>query len=191
MNKNKHAFGNDTSKLVSVKNKSLDSEGVLNPCGNIARNFFNDEYILYNVNKTNKLRIPINETGISYEIDKEKSFKRNANWESTQWIDVEDEHFIVWMHMETFQNFNKKWGRIDNDLKAGTYFVSIDNKWESQKRGVSKYFVLSPAEGLGAASFFGYAMVKAAVLMFISLLCLLCLMYTQKTKFDEEDLKWD
>jgi hypothetical protein len=29
--------------------------------------------------------------------------------------------------METFPNFRKLWGRIDNDLKKGEYTLKIDN----------------------------------------------------------------
>jgi hypothetical protein len=44
---------------------------------------------------------------------------------NTQWIDDEDEHFIVWMQMESFSDFQKLYGRIESDLSPGTLTVSI------------------------------------------------------------------
>jgi hypothetical protein len=38
---------------------------------------------------------------------------------------VENEHFIVWMAMETYKNFRKLWGRIDMDLRPDNYTLLI------------------------------------------------------------------
>ena len=43
-------------------------------------------------------------------------YKQNEN-KDKQWIDVENEHFIIWMNMELFSDFIKRWGYIDKDLK--------------------------------------------------------------------------
>ena len=66
-----YQLSNDTSKLVSVGGFPLDPNATLIPCGNIAHTFFNDNFELYsNSNEYKKSKIPINETGIAYEIDK-------------------------------------------------------------------------------------------------------------------------
>jgi hypothetical protein len=51
----------------------------------------------------------------------------NVN-KSTQWFDVTNEHFIVWMQMETFPTFRKLWGKIEEDLLKGTYLLRINNR---------------------------------------------------------------
>ena len=38
------------------------------------------------------------------------------------------EHFIVWMQMESFDNFKKLWGRISEDLNPGNYTVRVKNR---------------------------------------------------------------
>jgi hypothetical protein len=38
------------------------------------------------------------------------------------------EHFIVWMQMESFQNFRKLWGRIYKDLEPDTYKIRVKNR---------------------------------------------------------------
>jgi hypothetical protein len=69
----------------------------------------------------------INETGIANEFDRNYMYKRSSNYEETQWIDVENEHFMVWMRMETFPSFRKIWGRIETDLPAGKYKLNVTN----------------------------------------------------------------
>ena len=184
---NKEAFGNDSTKLVSYTGNQLDPEGVLNPCGKIARNFFNDRFTLYR--EKDKQPILINETNIAYEADKKLLFKRGDN--TTQWIDVEDEHFIVWMNMETFNGFTKKWGSVEQDLLRGNYTLFIDYQWPVEKYQAKKKFVISSATGFGTASFFGWALIKASVICFLSVVILLITRVTQKTKFDEADLFWE
>ncbi len=117
-------FNNDSSKYFSFKGYPLDQYDIASPCGLIAKSFFNDEFKL--VDSSGKT-IFINETGIANEFDREHMYKRSANYEETQWIDVENEHFMVWMRMETFPSFRKIWGKIDTDLPAGNYKLSIAN----------------------------------------------------------------
>ena len=96
-----------------------------NPCGLIAKNYFLDSYILETLNDS--VRISINESHIANPNDKEYMFKRNSNFEKDQWIDVEDEHFMVWMSMMSFKDFRKRWGRIDQNLNPGIYNLTIIN----------------------------------------------------------------
>lgn len=69
--------------------------------------------------------ITLNETGIANSYEREYSFKRNPNYTYLQWMDVENEHFIVWMAMETYKNFQKLWGRVDAGLDPGTYTIEV------------------------------------------------------------------
>jgi hypothetical protein len=55
-------------------------------------------------------------------------FKNYENATQKQWINMEDEHFIVWMSMMPFNNFRKKWGKIDEDLTKGFYDLTINNR---------------------------------------------------------------
>jgi hypothetical protein len=40
-----------------------------------------------------------------------------------------DEHFIVWMRTAGLPNFRKLWGRIDNGLQPGTYYLEVKNNF--------------------------------------------------------------
>lgn len=68
-----------------VKNLAM-TDTVANPCGLIAKTFFNDTF---EMKDSNGNEVFIDETGIIWESDT-KVFKKNDNSNSTQWIDVED-----------------------------------------------------------------------------------------------------
>jgi hypothetical protein len=82
-------------------------------------------YFLLNVTGNSSSMVAMNETNISNDYDRKYMFKNSANYNSTQWMDVTNEHFIVWMQMESFPNFGKLYARIDNDLMPGIYNFTI------------------------------------------------------------------
>lgn len=99
------------------------------PCGLIAKSYFNgsltlneDTFQLFN---TDMKEIKINEKNITTVADYE--FFNNYNDSSLQWADLKNEHFIVWMQMETFPTFRKLWGKVEEDLLKGTYLLRINN----------------------------------------------------------------
>jgi hypothetical protein len=193
MTSNSNAFGNDTSLLVSFTGNPLDSNATLSPCGLIAKNYFNDYFRLYMKNSKNQselIQIPINETGIAYAADK-KYYKRAYNYSTTQWVDVENEHFMVWMQMETFTDFRKLWGRIEKPLEPGNYQLVVDYNWDHPLFQTGKKFVISSSQGLGSASFFGYTLIKGGGICLISIFIMCLTKATQKNKFDPEDLQWN
>lgn len=79
----------------------------------------------------NSKPLPIEETGIAWKADKEKKFasvmSTNFNTDPalrgggtiTGPLD-EDEHYIVWMRTAPMPFFRKLWGRIGEDIAAGT-----------------------------------------------------------------------
>jgi hypothetical protein len=79
----------------------------------------------YSITNNKGEKITINENGISNQYERDYMFKRDEDYLKTQWIDVEDEHFIVWMQMESFSDFQKLYGKIETDLSPGTLTVSI------------------------------------------------------------------
>ena len=99
---------------------NVDGDEAANPCGLIAKSVFNDTFVL--VDDTGTV-ISIDEEGIAWESDINHKFERLDEWKEKQWLDVEDEHFIVWMRTAAFPSFRKLWGKIDEDLKKGTYTV--------------------------------------------------------------------
>ncbi len=191
MKYNYEAFGNNTQKLVSYTGNPLNPLAYLNPCGKIAQNYFTDYFRLYSHEDKNTNRISINETGIAYIEDRQTSYKREMNSTWTQWIDVQNEHFIVWMNMETFSQFYKKWGSVSDPLNVGSYMLEVDYNWETNQTGVLKSFVISSSQALGSASFFGWALINAAFFsfFFIIVLCVTCA--CQKSKFVEEEMSWE
>ena len=66
-------------------------------------------------------------------------------------------------------NFRKLYGKIEEDLPAGTYTVIVDNKYNVSSFDGSKYFVLSTTNVFGGTNYFlavCYIVVGALCIMF-------------------------
>jgi hypothetical protein len=87
----------------------------------------------------------------------------------TQWRDVEDERFIVWMRNSPFPDFRKLWGKIDQDLPAGNYKINVKALWDISSFDGEKFIVLSQTNTLGGKNLFlGYSYI---IVGGISLIC--------------------
>ena len=127
-----------------------------NPCGLVARSFFNDTYQIYDISGR---RIEIQEDNIIWESELIHHYHRiNSNWKSIQWLDVENgiiyiEHFINWMKTEILPSFIKLWGRINEDLD-GMYILQIFSRYDTSRYDSGKYVLLSTANALGGSQMF-------------------------------------
>jgi len=168
---------------------NFSENDISSPCGLWARSFFNDTYNLTFLNGT---VIKINESNISNEYLKKKFFKRRKDYKTKQWIDVENEHFINWMNIETFHNFKKIWGRIDIDLKPGNYNLYIKNNYDIKKYEGDKYFCLSNANKFGINNSFGYFFIGIGfyLLIVILLLWVRYLLSKENKEVNINKLKW-
>lgn len=131
------------SATVSVDGTPLVPDAVAVPCGFIAKTVFTDTFELYDINA--QATIPINEKGIAWPSDVEL-FKNTVDGNKTQWLDMTDEHFIVWMRPAGFPIFRKIWGKIEQNLKPGDYKFIIDSKYNNTEFLGKKYVVLSTVE---------------------------------------------
>ena len=154
----------------SSTQKALDDNTVLNPndiavpCGLVAKTFFNDRFSF----KIGSENLVVDETNIAFGKDK-KLFNKNPD-KSKQWIDMTDEHFLVWMRPSGLPNPRKLWGRINRDLKKGeTIDITIDNKYNVNNYKGKKKIVLSNATRFGGKNkFLGVSYIVVGAL---SILC--------------------
>jgi hypothetical protein len=136
----------DMSDLGFITNMDISSDDPANPCGLIAKSFFNDTYRLYKPGGTNE--VEISEHGIAWDVDKEEKFDKLDSWEEDQWINVENgivhsEHFMVWMSIAGLPDFRKLWGHIEQDLSKGVYRLLINNNYDVTGFSGEKYIVLT------------------------------------------------
>lgn len=131
----KEVMDGDSSRFKTYTGLPLSGNDFANPCGLVAKAFFNDSYTLTDKNDGKSEVVEIKSDGIANEYDKKHVFKKMNNSEKVQWINVEDgkiifilhlERFMVWMQMETFPNFRKIWGRIESNIQ-GNYDLEILN----------------------------------------------------------------
>ena len=143
----------EMNKKISMMNNELKDDDLAIPCGLIAKSFFNDKYALYKNSISNDNKIDIDEKNIAWQADKDIKYK-NTNDLSKQWIDMTDEHFIVWMRPAGLPNFRKLWGRIREDLDEGDYVIHIENNYDVSDFKGEKKFVLSTVNAFGGKNNF-------------------------------------
>lgn len=150
------------NKSKNLKGENLNPSDPAVPCGLIAKSFFTDTFRLVR-RATNPENIEINQKDIAWEADKNLKFKNVENpadksdkeWYKTkQWIDMTDEHFIVWMRPAGLPNFRKLWGRIEQDLPKGSYRVYIVKTWDVDSFGGKVHFILSTVNSFGGKNTF-------------------------------------
>lgn len=148
----------DMGKKISVSGKELVQSDVAIPCGLIAKSLFNDTFSLYNSDKTQE--IEIDQKDIAWEADKKLKYKNTEKppegktWEDIQWIDMTDEHFMVWMRPAGLPDFRKLWGRVRKDLEPGTYYMKVNNRYDVKAFSGEKYLVLSTVNAFGGKNAF-------------------------------------
>ena len=162
----------------------------VSPCGLIAWSYFNDTYGF----SKNGAPLTVQEKGIAWKSDRKEKFGNqlatNFNLGTPELIKYrgggtitgpvnEDEHFIVWMRTSALPTFRKLWGKIDEDVEAGsTITVDVSNRYNTYKFDGKKKLVLSTATWLGGKNdFLGIAYLTIGSicfvfgLVFLGLLC--------------------
>ena len=136
----------------SITGELLNLSDLAIPCGLIAKSFFNDDFKNWKLDGEN---IVVNEKDIAWSADKKLKYK-NTEELNKQWIDMTNEHFIVWMRPAGLPNFMKLWGRIENiELKKGQVLnVTIENNFDAKKFDGKKFLILSTANILGGKNYF-------------------------------------
>ena len=145
------------------------------------------------------LLVPIDETNIALDVDKAYKFKypdSGANDPKTySWLNITNEHVMVWYQMESFPIFYKLWGHINQTMKAGVnYTLTIANNFNITQFEGKKYVYLSEVNMLGGNNkFLGLVYIIAAgVIVFMMLIfCVLyCIRIYDKDLYSTENLQW-
>ena len=119
------------------------------PCGLMAKSYFRDTFIVW---KINGKEINPRVENIAYKSDKDK-YEKIEYLEDKHWINMTDEHFMIWMRPSPFSNPRKLWGIIEEEdiEKDSTISVTIVN---NNYRSYKKYIILSTRNVFGGKSLF-------------------------------------
>lgn len=100
------------------------------------------------------------------------SFNCTGNYQNVLVEDwgVTSGHFLVWMRTAALPTFRKPWGKVDQDIKAGTRLkVYVESNFPVKDSYGRKAFVMSTASVVGGKNAFlgiAYVVVGAACLIF-------------------------
>ena len=185
----------DDGNYTTFTGQPLTNMSLAYPCGLFAKYRFNDSFTLYDPNNS---EILINQKNISYFEHKEKLFKNNEEAGKKQWLDIEDEHFIVWMTPEVDHQFIKIWGRIqDKAITKGKYKVKIDNskffnlEWMVSNGQTKKYFKLTNTVKYGSDKIFPLILVVfGGISLFFALIMGVIYCLKKNEEFDSSKMVW-
>mmetsp|Transcript_27417 Transcript_27417/g.49379 ORF Transcript_27417/g.49379 Transcript_27417/m.49379 type:complete len:264 (+) Transcript_27417:1111-1902(+) len=112
-------------KDVNYTTPTEDDDDPMYPCGLLPRSYAyaQDRFRMFKGGS----EITIDEGDIAWEADMDYRYFNLDNWRKKQWVDVEDEHFAVWMRTANLPWFIKLWGSIDEDLDEGKYSFIVTN----------------------------------------------------------------
>ncbi len=85
----------DSIPKVALDGTTLRGDDPAFPCGLIAKYYFTDRYSLAET-ATPTVAIAIDEKNIAHDVDRDYKFKLPSNGRSKAWLNVEDEHVMVW-----------------------------------------------------------------------------------------------
>lgn len=182
-------FSKNSPYYINEWGHNFSENDISSPCGLLARSYFNDTY---NITYDNGTYINIDETGIANKYLKKNFFKRRKDYQNTQWIDVENEHFINWMNIETFSTFRKLWGKIYEDLEPGNYYLIAHDNYDVARYDSKKYFIIGNANIFGVNNLVGYFFIAVAIYLLIVILILWVkyLLSKEKKEVNVSKLKW-
>jgi len=131
--------------------KSNDPEDakLAEPCGLIAKTYFNDEFTEWKLNDGNLFEEDDeeDEEKIAYQSDIDTYEKILGN----DGLGL-DQHFLVWMRPSPFSNPRKLWGRINKDIKQNSKItLKIAYKYRFSS---NRYIILSTRNIFGGKSMF-------------------------------------
>ena len=133
-----------------TKSPSGNSEDeVAFPCGIKAYSFFSDRFLNW---KISGKEVNLTTENIAYKKDIDDYSKVEYD-SSKHWLDIKDEHFMIWMRNNPFENPRKLYGKIEDvDIEKGSKVeISIES---NNYFNFEKYIILSTRNVFGGKSSF-------------------------------------
>lgn len=169
----------------SITGKDLDMNEAAVPCGLMAKTYFTDNFTRWEIDGE---EIFPNVSGIVWKEEKKK-FK-NTDSLDKQWVNMTDEHFIIWMRTSPLGAIKKIWGRFDNrNFKIGQRLVvTIENNYNVERFNGEKHLIITTLNALGGQNMFlgiCYCIVGALAIV-VTVIFIICYSFHIKkmTKID-------
>ena len=121
-----------TNKEMNVTNSidpliKLNPNEISIPCGIYAKSYINLSSLNIYLKQKNETKIlNLIEKDITWKSDREIKFNNNKNYQK-QWVNMTNEHFIVWMKPSGYSTFRKLYGYINLDIGEYEIIVKCNN----------------------------------------------------------------
>ena len=168
------------STEVSINEKPLTDSNIAIPCGLLAKTFFNDSFTF----SIGDEAITVDDSDIAFEKDR-KLYSKNK-YPDLQWLDITDQHFLVWMRPSGLPDPKKLWGQIDRNLKKGEKIkVSIANNYDVSAYSGKKKIILSNANAFGGKN--NFLSISYIVVGCLGIVCAAIFAIGYKLKLEKEN----
>jgi len=192
------------------------------PCGLIANSMFTDEFDTKLVSDGKGKDYPLSDKGIAWPSDADKygssddflklygnnldkiepppiwkaSFPQFKNGYTKENLpDLKHwEHFQVWMRTAGLPNFRKLYSKnLDNDLTPGVYTIDITNRYDVDRYGGTKSFVITTTSIIGGKNpFLGIAYIFVGFISLVfGIIFLIRHLYKPRKLGDHKYLSWN
>jgi LEM3 (ligand-effect modulator 3) family / CDC50 family len=151
----------------------FEADAPVVPCGLAAYSRFNDTFRLCR-DRDCLDEVLLSKDGIAWDIDRKKRFKGGEVGTSDGYTEesnalVEDEDFMVWMRLATYNNFHKLYRIIEEPLPKGTYYVRVSAAYPVEQFSGQKFFFISETRWFGGRSrFLGFAYIAVGGISFVA-----------------------
>ena len=120
--------------------------------GLMGKNYFNDVFDGWK-KKGSSDNLKFNDKNIARKSDLEKY--KDFTVLDYDYINMRDDHFLVWMRPAPLTNFTKLYGRIEEDIEENSIIeVNIMNNYNSSNFNGSKYLILRTVNNFGGDNTF-------------------------------------
>ena len=141
----------DMSDVVDIESRGLNPNNVAYPCGLLPKYFPSDDFYKIEMikDKDGELKNEsylIKSDGLITRTGDEKSpYKQTEGQEN--WMDISSDRFEIWMKRSSMYAPSKLWGKVDESLEPGTYYVHVQISFDVSPFNGKKFFVLNGNTG--------------------------------------------
>ena len=115
---------------------------------------FNDKFVRIESEDGEQSKT-FNDKNVAWFHDRNFKYKTNPELADDYWLNVEDQHFMVWSTMTSRSDWRKLYGQVDTVLRAGVpYTIYIEDKFDAPKIGSQKFIYFTELGPFGGKNYF-------------------------------------
>lgn len=175
----------ELSDIIDIEAQGLNPIEAAYPCGLMTKFFPTDDFFKIEqitAEGTVGASYPIEKTGLISEQEKTNSVYKRIEGKQ-YWLDVTSERFFIWMKRSSMSGASKLWGKINNDLPKGEYYIHIYVTFDVSTFNGKKFFILNGnVKDFSTRNIFVYILPTLLVIPLMVLSVMVCIQMRKNSK---------